>query len=57
MSIPELSNTPEWKQFLQLGEAILAQPNAIAQINLIQQTAEKLLGAVVRVWLLPPFYP
>jgi GAF domain-containing protein len=57
MTTPELNPLPEWKQFLALGEAILAQPNAASQVALIQQTAEKLLNATIRLWLLPPFYP
>lgn len=57
MVSPGLAAVPEWKQFLQLGEELLKQPNAAAQCTLICDTIERLLGAQATVWLAEPNYP
>ncbi len=57
MVSPGLAAVPEWKQFLHLGESLLAQPNAAAQCALISETIERLLGAQAAVWLTDTHYP
>lgn len=57
MVSPGLAAVPEWKQFLHLGESLLAQPNTAAQCALIAETVERLLGAQAVVWLSDAHYP
>ncbi|HZW05045.1 MAG TPA: GAF domain-containing protein, partial [Anaerolineaceae bacterium] len=54
---PGQASAPEWKQFLRLGEKILAQPNAAAQCTMVEETIHHLHGANSKIWLAEPFYP
>lgn len=57
MRLAHLAAEPDWKQYIRLGEQLLSQPNAAAQVALISQTIQQLLGADVRAWLKSPFFP
>src|SRR5512147_859904 len=48
---------PDWKQFLDLGERLLQQPNAAAQCDLISALLPPLLECEAQVWLAQPLYP
>src|SRR5512135_2592245 len=48
---------PEWKQFIRLGEELVAQPDAAAQSRLIVGTIAGLLNCQARLWLARPIYP
>ncbi len=48
---------PEWKQFMRLGEELVAQPDAAAQSRLIVGTISGLLDCQARLWLARPIYP
>lgn len=57
MKLPRRAASPDWKQFLDLGEELLKQPNAAAQCGLIASTLKSLLGCEAQVWLAEPHYP
>lgn len=57
MALPRLTSTPEWKQFLRLGEELLNHPAARDQISIIEETIQQYLNASARVWLAKPYYP
>ncbi|HNT53691.1 MAG TPA: GAF domain-containing protein [Anaerolineaceae bacterium] len=57
MSSPQLAGVPEWRQFLNLSEALLAEPNAAAQAALLKKTLDTLLGCQSEVWFVAPAYP
>ena len=57
MKVPALAAGPDWKQFLSLGERLLAQPDSAAQCDLIVATLHSLLGCEAQVWLAGPLYP
>jgi GAF domain-containing protein len=57
MSSKAEKNVPEWKQFLQLGEQLLAEPLASKQQELIKSAIHQFLNAHATVWLAEPYYP
>ncbi len=52
-----LAASSDWKQFLDLGERLLKQPNAAAQCDLISETLHSLLECEAQAWLAEPLYP
>ncbi len=48
---------PQWRDLLQLGEELLSQPNAAAQIQTICDVVQQKLDAEAKIWLARPFYP
>src|SRR5512138_3794304 len=48
---------PDWKQYLDLGERLLKQPDAAAQCTLIAEMLHSLLDCEAQVWLAEPLYP
>jgi len=57
MTVGQLAGMPEWRQFLGLSEALLAEPNAAAQAALMRKTLETLLGCKGEIWFVAPAYP
>jgi phosphoserine phosphatase RsbU/P len=52
-----LDPLPEWKHFLNLGEELLKQPNALAFSQKFSETVEEELNCKAQVWLSEPHYP
>jgi hypothetical protein len=48
---------PDWKQYLNLGEKLLKQPDAAAQSELIADTISDRINGHASVWLAARFYP
>jgi phosphoserine phosphatase RsbU/P len=48
---------PDWKQYLDLGEKLLKQPDAAAQSKLIAETISNRINGHTGVWLAARFYP
>jgi len=57
MSAKADKSSPDWKQFLQLGEELLAEPLASKQQELIKSAIQQFLKARADVWLAEPYYP
>ncbi len=57
MNLAHLSETPDWKVFLHLGEKILNQPNTYAQATSIEETIHSILGCKAKLWFAQPAYP
>jgi len=47
----------EWRQLLNLGEALVRLPDVAAQARLVEETAARLVGGTARLWFARPFYP
>jgi sigma-B regulation protein RsbU (phosphoserine phosphatase) len=54
---PDSTPVPQWKEFLDLGEELLRQPNAISISRKLQETLENKLNCNAHLWLATPFYP
>jgi phosphoserine phosphatase RsbU/P len=52
-----LITEPDWKQYLNLGEKLLKQPDAAAQSKLIADTISDRINGHASVWLAARFYP
>ena len=46
-----MADQPKWRQLLDLGGQLMAQPTILGQRELIVQTAERLLGGQAELWL------
>ncbi len=49
-----MADQPKWRQLLDLGGQLMAQPTILGQRELIVQTAERLLGGRADLWLAEP---
>lgn len=49
-----MADQPKWRQLLDLGGQLMAQPTILGQRELIVQTAERLLGGQAELWLAEP---
>ena len=49
-----MADQPKWRQLLDLGGQLMAQPTILGQRELIVQTAERLLGGQADLWLAEP---
>lgn len=54
---PKLPENPEWRQFLKVGESLLALSSTPGQIDHLSEIVRKSLKCKVHIWLLPPNYP
>jgi phosphoserine phosphatase RsbU/P len=57
MSSKAEKSVPDWKQFLELGEKLLAEPLASNQRILIKSAIQQYLKARATLWLAEPYYP
>ena len=57
MSSPsQPADRPGWRQLLNLGKQLVAQPTVVAQRELIVETAARLVGGQADLWLAEPFH-
>src|SRR5512146_2235588 len=57
MKTGRLASASEWKQFMRLGEELIAQPDAASQSRLIAGTVAGLFDCQANLWLARPVYP
>ena len=59
VELPEVTSEPipDWKRFLDLGEELLKQPNALAICKRFTEIIEKELCCRANLWLSEPYYP
>jgi len=50
------ADRPEWRQLLNLGEQLMAQPTIAAQRAFIVETVARLMGGQADLWLARPFH-
>ncbi|PKO03142.1 MAG: hypothetical protein CVU43_04205 [Chloroflexi bacterium HGW-Chloroflexi-5] len=57
LSVSKLEPLQLWKHFLNLGEELIKQPNALVLCKKFSQKVEQELACTAEIWLAKPYYP